>query len=170
MYKSDRSHRFWFRWLLLLLFYSVIAVPPWNLKVICLSVCSGNLAEQFNMLNGKTFAEVRTQRKKCKRLWRYVCCNRASSHDYGNKSLTKRISIPDKRKNQKRFIIWRNSRKPYFMRFSGIEKSTVILSELRWIYGGAEENRTPVRKPIRQPFYTLSEVFWNSLSPLRLTG
>ena len=25
--------------------------------------------------------------------------------------------------------------------------------------GGAEENRTPVRKPIRQPFYTLSEVF-----------
>lgn len=49
--------------------------------------------------------------------------------------------------------------KPYFMRFSGIEKSTVILSELRWIYGGAEENRTPVRKPIRQPFYTLSEVF-----------
>lgn len=36
--------------------------------------------------------------------------------------------------------------------------------------GGAEENRTPVRKPIRQPFYTLSEVFLNSLSPLRLTG
>ena len=26
-------------------------------------------------------------------------------------------------------------------------------------FGGAEENRTPVRKPIRQPFYTLSEVF-----------
>ena len=36
--------------------------------------------------------------------------------------------------------------------------------------GGAEENRTPVRKPIRRPFYTLSEVFVVSLIPLRLTG
>ena len=36
--------------------------------------------------------------------------------------------------------------------------------------GGAEENRTPVRKPIRRPFYTLSEVFVVSLMPLRLTG
>ena len=36
--------------------------------------------------------------------------------------------------------------------------------------GGAEENRTPVRKPIRRPFYTLSEVFVVSLILLRLTG
>ena len=46
-----------------------------------------------------------------------------------------------------------------FMRFvlPYIKNSTLIYE--RGKSGGAEENRTPVRKPIRQPFYTLSEVF-----------
>lgn len=36
--------------------------------------------------------------------------------------------------------------------------------------GGAEENRTPVRKQIRRPFYTLSKSFEISLTALRFTG
>ena len=36
------------------------------------------------------------------------------------------------------------------------KKSAVILSELRWTYGGGEESRTPVRKPVRTAFYECS--------------
>ena len=123
-------------------------------------MCSGNLADQVDVLKDETFTEVRTQRKSHINDFEDMpaVTERAVMTTVTNRLLSAspyRISG----KIKKGLLYDGTAGKPYFKRFSGIEKSTVILSELRWIYGGAEENRTPVRKPIRQPFYTLSEVF-----------
>ena len=46
----------------------------------------------------------------------------------------------------------KNSKSLDFKRFLGNKKSTVILSKLRWTYGGAEGSRTPVRKRFNKTF------------------
>ena len=43
--------------------------------------------------------------------------------------------------------------------FTLLKKSTVILSKLRWISGGAEGNRTPVRKQLGKNFSGRSLLF-----------
>ena len=60
----------------------------------------------------------------------------------------------------------KNGKSLDFKRFSGIEKSTVILSKLRWTYGGPEEIRT-------LDFYNanvaLSQLSYRPVNPIIIT-